>query len=320
MSASPAPSVSDDNHVNMSASTLSLASTAIGADAVFDKSEDLSASSSSCSSPASSYAATPIKAPKLNITKDHLAHLNSQFEHMDAMDVLRFALVLFPGLYQSTAFGLTGLVTMDMLSKIQKSNPLLPQTEVFFLDTLYHFDETYNLIDAVKTKYPNVKLHIFKPQNTETVADFEEVYGAKLYETVPDLYDWYAKVEPLDRAYATLGVSAVLTGRRRSQGGVRGSIPVIEFDEERGIVKINPLVSWDFKRVQAYIKDNEVPYNALLDRGYKSIGDWHSTSPVAEGEDERAGRWKGQNKTECGIHNRKSKYTQLVTPSSQVTV
>ncbi|KAL2886041.1 Phosphoadenosine phosphosulfate reductase [Ceratocystis lukuohia] len=315
MATSPAPSVSDDTHVTMSASTLSLASTAIGADVAFDKPEDLSVSS-----PSSTYSTAPTKAPKISLTKDHLAHLNTQFEGMDAMDILRFALIMFPGLYQSTAFGLTGLVTMDMLSKIQQSNPQLPRTEVFFLDTLYHFDETYNLIDAVKTKYPNVKLHIFKPDNTATVADFEAIYGAKLYETMPDLYDWYAKVEPLDRAYATLGVSAVLTGRRRSQGGSRGSIPVVEFDEERGIVKINPLASWDFKRVQNYIKDNGVPYNALLDRGYKSIGDWHSTSPVGEGEDERAGRWKGQNKTECGIHNRKSKYTQLVSAPSQITV
>jgi phosphoadenosine phosphosulfate reductase len=64
--------------------------------------------------------------------------------------------------------------------------------------------------------------------------------------------------------------------------------------------------------VNEYIKENNVPYNALLDRGYKSVGDWHSTSPVKEGEDERAGRWKGKSKTECGIHNNKSRYAQFV--------
>ncbi|KKA27592.1 hypothetical protein TD95_001446 [Thielaviopsis punctulata] len=308
MASSPS-SIPDETHVTMSMSTLSLASTAIGADLSLDKEKSSeSPSDSGRSSPTSS----PAAAPKIHLTPDHLAHLNAQFEHMSAEDVLRFSLALFPGLYQSTAFGLTGLVTMDMLAKIQAANPALPRPEVFFLDTLHHFRETYDLVAAVQAKYPSVKLHIFKPAGAATLADFEAIYGAKLYESVPDLYDWYAKVEPLDRAYATLGVAAVLTGRRRSQGGARGSLPVIEYDAERGIVKINPLASWDFKRVQAYIKDNGVPYNALLDRGYKSIGDWHSTSPVGEGEDERAGRWKGQAKTECGIHNAKSKYTQLV--------
>ncbi|CAI0655519.1 unnamed protein product, partial [Colletotrichum noveboracense] len=99
---------------------------------------------------------------------------------------------------------------------------------------------------------------------------------------------------------------------RRSQGGARDKIPIIEVDDERGVVKINPLVKWSFKQVQDYIKTHNVPYNDLLDRGYKSVGDWHSTAPVKEGEDERAGRWKGQQKTECGIHNKKSRYAQYL--------
>jgi phosphoadenosine phosphosulfate reductase len=104
----------------------------------------------------------------------------------------------------------------------------------------------------------------------------------------------------------------VLNGRRRSQGAARGSIPIIELDDERGIIKINPMATWSFKQVNEYIRENNVPYNALLDQGYKSIGDWHSTVPVKDGEDERAGRWKGQDKTECGIHNKKSRYAQLL--------
>jgi phosphoadenosine phosphosulfate reductase len=75
---------------------------------------------------------------------------------------------------------------------------------------------------------------------------------------------------------------------------------------------VNPLANWSFKQVQAYVKEHDVPYNELLDRGYKSVGDWHSTQPVAEGEDERAGRWKGQEKTECGIHNKRSRYAQYL--------
>jgi len=249
--------------------------------------------------------------PKVSLTAAHLQHLNDQLEKMHPMDILRFSKVLFPNLYQSTAFGLTGLVTLDMLSKIEKESPGSAPVDIIFLDTLYHFQETYDLVDRVKARYPNLRLHTFKPEGFETAADFEQTYG-KLYELSEEMYDWVAKVEPQQRAYDTLGVAAVLTGRRRSQGGQRNKMGVVEVDEERGIIKINPLVHWSFQQVHRYIKDCDVPYNELLDRGYKSIGDWHSTSPVGEGEDERAGRWKGRSKTECGIHNKKSQYAQFL--------
>ena len=253
--------------------------------------------------------------PQVSLTAAHVAHLNKQLETMHPKDILRLAKILFPNLYQSTAFGLTGLATIDMLSKLEKETPGSSPVHIIFLDTLYHFQETYDLVDRVKEKYPNLQLHTFKPEGFETAADFEETYG-KLYELSEEMYDWVAKVEPQQRAYDNLNVAAVLTGRRRSQGGQRDKMGVVEIDEERGIVKINPLVNWSFNQVQAYIKENQVPYNVLLDRGYKSIGDWHSTSPVAEGEDERAGRWKGSQKTECGIHNKKSRYAQFLEESA----
>ncbi|CAP68106.1 uncharacterized protein PODANS_1_19700 [Podospora anserina S mat+] len=256
--------------------------------------------------------------PAISLTPAHLKHLNQQLEHMHPMDILRFSKAFFPNLYQTTAFGLTGLVTIDMLAKIQKENPHSLPIDLIFLDTLYHFKETYELVDTVKERY-GLKMHVFKPLDVETVEEFESTYGEKLYEMSSELYDWVAKVEPQQRAYDELKVGAVLTGRRRSQGGQRGAIPVIELDEERGIIKINPLVTWTFKQVNDYIKENNVPYNALLDRGYKSVGDWHSTVPVAEGEDERAGRWKGQEKTECGIHNKKSRYAQWLNQTATAT-
>ncbi|KAL2259906.1 hypothetical protein VTK26DRAFT_6261 [Humicola hyalothermophila] len=247
--------------------------------------------------------------PPISLTQAHLNHLNKQLESLHPMDILRFCKIFFPNLYQSTAFGLTGLVTVDMLSKIDAESTNPQPIDLIFLDTLYHFQETYDLVERVKSRY-NVKIHVFKPADVETVEQFEELYGEKLYETSSELYDWIAKVEPQQRAYSELKVAAVLTGRRRSQGGQRGEIGVIELDEERGVVKINPLVNWTFSQVKDYIKEHDVPYNVLLDRGYKSVGDWHSTVPVGEGEDERAGRWKGQDKTECGIHNKQSRYAQ----------
>lgn len=76
-------------------------------------------------------------------------------------------------------------------------------------------------------------------------------------------------------------------------------------------------MDWTFSQVKSYIDENEIPYNVLLDQGYKSVGDWHSTSPVSETEDERAGRWKGRAKTECGIHNKKSRYAQFLSGELQ---
>jgi len=257
-----------------------------------------------------------VSLPRISLTQPHLKHLNKQLESLHPMDVLRFCKIFFPNLYQSTAFGLTGLVTVDMLSKLNAESPASPQpVDLIFLDTLYHFQETYDLVERVKERY-GVRVHVFKPADVDTVGEFEALYGEKLYDMSAELYDWIAKVEPLQRAYSELKVAAVLTGRRRSQGGQRGDINVIELDDERGVIKINPLANWSFAQVKAYVDEHKVPYNALLDRGYKSIGDWHSTVPVGEGEDERAGRWKGQAKTECGIHNKQSRYAQWLEKSA----
>ncbi|AEO65055.1 fca7aa10-af03-47b4-bd65-9b110eafe245 [Thermothielavioides terrestris] len=257
-----------------------------------------------------------VSLPRISLTQPHLQHLNKQLESLHPMDILRFCKIFFPNLYQSTAFGLTGLVTVDMLSKIDAESANPQPIDLIFLDTLYHFQETYDLVERVKSRY-NVRVHVFKPADVETVSQFEELYGEKLYETSSELYDWIAKVEPLQRAYSELKVAAVLTGRRRSQGGQRGDIKIIEVDDERGVIKINPLANWTFAQVKEYVTEHKVPYNALLDRGYKSVGDWHSTVPVGEDEDERAGRWKGQDKTECGIHNKQSRYAQWLKATAQ---
>lgn len=224
------------------------------------------------------------------------------------IEILKWCIMTLPGLYQTTAFGLTGLVTVDMLSKLE--GPLKHDIDLIFLDTLYHFDETYALVDRVRSRY-GTPVHVYKPAGCETADDFTRKHGDKLWDTNDELYDFVAKVEPADRAYAQLNVKAVLTGRRRSQGAQRGALDIVEVDEA-GLIKINPLANWSFAQVKAYVDANNVPYNELLDRGYKSVGDWHSTQPVAAGEDERAGRWKGKAKTECGIHNPKSRYAQFL--------
>ncbi|MCJ1431456.1 hypothetical protein MMC27_000809 [Xylographa pallens] len=247
--------------------------------------------------------------PDVFFTKPHLRFLNRQLQNLEPQDILRWCITTLPGLFQTTAFGLTGLVTLDMLSKMKIPRP--QQVDVMFLDTLHHFSETLAVVDRVRDRYPLVNIHVYKPAGISNSEQFAQQYGERLWETNDQLYDWAAKVEPAQRAYRELQVNAILTGRRRSQGGKRGDLDIVEIDEA-GLIKINPLANWSFQQVQDYIRANNVPYNDLLDQGYRSVGDWHSTQPVQAGEDERAGRWKGQQKTECGIHNPRSKFAQFL--------
>ncbi|TFY63143.1 hypothetical protein EVG20_g6443 [Dentipellis fragilis] len=243
---------------------------------------------------------TPPDLPKplpLPISQEDLDKINAYLRPLTPEEILRWAIDYLPGLYQTTAFGLTGLVAIDMLSKITKSPPPL-----IFLDTLYHFPETYELVEDVKTRY-GVPVHVYKPDGCNTVADFEKKHGERFWEKDEAHYDFVVKVEPARRAYEELGVKAVITGRRASQGAARASLQPLEVDST-GLVKLNPLFAWNFPLVEWYIKENNVPRNKLLDQGYKSVGDWHSTAKSGEGDaGERAGRWAGKaEKTECGLH------------------
>ncbi|KAJ3311481.1 hypothetical protein HDV04_003968 [Boothiomyces sp. JEL0838] len=232
-----------------------------------------------------------------------IAQLNVTLQEQSPQEILNWV-SKFDGVYQTTSFGLTGLVIMDMLAK---SGSLLP---VIFIDTLHSnlifnsdFQETYELIENVKSKY-SPTLHIYKPEGANTVKEFTEKYGQSLWKTDSAKYDYLVKAEPGRRANLELGAKIVLTGRRRSQGAERSQLPIIELDNSYSppLIKINPLAAWDYNQVWSYVKENNVPYNVLHDRGYKSIGDSHSTTPTAEGESERDGRWRGQEKTECGLH------------------
>ncbi|EGV63486.1 3'-phosphoadenylsulfate reductase [Yamadazyma tenuis] len=235
----------------------------------------------------------------IHITPEQLTHINQQLAQLTPQEIIRWSYITFPQLYQITAFGLTGLVTIDMISKMNL------EVDLVFIDTLFHFPQTLELVDKVEQKYGK-SVTVFKPNGFDTEKQFTDVHGS-LWETDDLKYDFLVKVEPLQRAYKQLNINAVLTGRRGSQGGDRSNLPFVEIDHEFNIIKINPFLTWKFDQVQQYVTENSVPYNELLNLGYKSVGDWHSTEPVADGEDERSGRWKGKAKTECGIHST-SKY------------
>jgi phosphoadenosine phosphosulfate reductase len=161
--------------------------------------------------------------------------------------------------------------------------------DVIELDTLVLFPETYATRDELVARY-DLKLKSFRPVDPID----------RLWETDPDRCCGIRKVEPLERALA--GYDAWITGIRREQSPSRQHAQKVEWSERYGVWKIQPLVDWNSKRVDAYLTVNEVPYNPLHDRGYPSIGCIHCTRPVAAGEDERAGRWAGSGKLECGIH------------------
>lgn len=124
----------------------------------------------------------------LPISEEKLDEINAHLNTLTPEKILEWAIDHIPGLYQTTAFGLTGLVAIDMLSKIALSAPPL-----IFIDTLYHFPETYELVEEVKTKY-NVPVHVYKPDGCNNVKEFEDKYGEKFWETDEDTYDYVVKV------------------------------------------------------------------------------------------------------------------------------
>ncbi|KAL7408803.1 putative Phosphoadenylyl-sulfate reductase thioredoxin [Mrakia frigida] len=266
-------------------------------------------------SSSSAQASTSTSLPPL-FTPTELAQINRDLAGKSPQEILTWAIdhIASGDLWQTTAFGLTGLASLAMISNISLAREETHLVPLIFLDTLYHFPSTLDLAQRASEKYL-ADLHVFKPAGSDgkekvNAAEFEAEFGEKLWEREEDVYDYLVKVEPSHRAYSQLNVRAVLTGRRRSQGSERAALPVVEIDST-GLIKINPLIEWSFKQVKDFIDAENVPYNALLDIGYKSIGDWHSTaapttsaSTATHSDDsERAGRWAGNKaKTECGLH------------------
>jgi phosphoadenosine phosphosulfate reductase len=164
------------------------------------------------------------------------------------------------------------------------------------LDTELFFKETYETRDRLVERYG---LTLIRPQ-VLSVAEQHAREGPNLWERDPDRCCRIRKVEPLERALAQF--DGWVSGIRREQALTRADAKRIEWSDRWDVWKIHPIVDWDAKRVQAYIHVNNIPYNPLHDGGYPSIGCVPCTRPVVRGEDERAGRWAGADKIECGIH------------------
>lgn len=213
-----------------------------------------------------------------------------ELETASALEILSWA---------SEHFGANWCVASSMADAVlpHLASTIQPGIDVIFLDTGYHFAETRGMADAVGAVLP-VTVKTITPR--QSVAEQDTEFGAKLHDRDPGACCAMRKVEPFARALSSY--SAWASGLRRADADSRASVKVIEWDSKRGMVKINPIASWSDDQVQRYIADNSILVNPLLSDGYGSIGCAPCTRRLKPGEDARAGRWAGSDKTECGLH------------------
>ena len=224
---------------------------------------------------------------------EELKAKSRELEGQSPEAILRFAFQRFPKIAISTAFGPEGCALVPMAAELK------PDLRVFTIDTDFLFPESVALREKFVEKY-RIRLEVLRGE--VSIEEQNRRFGARLFERDTDQCCALRKVEPTRRALE--GLDAWVAGLRRDQSKSRAAIDLLEsYDRDGGekLVKVNPLAAWTRKDTWDYLVAHEVPYNPLLDRGYKSIGCWPCTQPVAAGADERAGRWGGQ-KSECGIH------------------
>lgn len=215
-------------------------------------------------------------------SREELAAEAARLETASPSEVIRWAHERFgDGLVMAASF--QDCVLIDIATRVA---PALP---VIFLDTQYHFAETLWYVEEVRRRY-DLNLTVVEPlvePDNRWQRDVDDCCGVR-------------KVEPLNRALR--GRAAWMSGARRDEVASRADTPIVHWDERRGLVKVNPLATWTDLDVAGYIRDHDLPVHPLTEKGYPSIGCWPCTSPVAPGEDPRSGRWRGNDKTECGIN------------------
>jgi phosphoadenosine phosphosulfate reductase len=215
----------------------------------------------------------------------------AELEDATAQEALAWALETFqPRMYIACSFQKTSSVTVHMAHSID------PDARFFSLDTDVLFPETYETKDRLEERY-GINFHRYSSITLEQQAG---LYGDELWSRDPDSCCGIRKVEPMRSALAA--VDLWVSGIRRSDSQTRAGAPKFAWDKRFGLWKLNPLADWSEKQVWAYIHEHDIPYNELHDQGYPSIGCTHCTRKPAAGEDARAGRWAGLDKTECGLH------------------
>jgi phosphoadenosine phosphosulfate reductase len=230
--------------------------------------------------------------PPSEETLEWLQRQNILLETATAEEILSWAVETFsPRFTMATGLGPEGCVIISMLARID------PRVYVFNLDTGYQFRETLELRDRIAEKY-GIEINLQRPELS--VEAYEAANGGPVYKTNPDKCCADRKICVLRRVAAYFDAWA--TGIRRDQSPTRADTSVVRWDKKFGLVKISPLATWTKGDVWSRILRDGIPYNLLHDQGYPSIGCQPCTRAIMPGEDERAGRWTGTAKTECGLH------------------
>ncbi|CAN5563966.1 phosphoadenylyl-sulfate reductase [soil metagenome] len=220
-----------------------------------------------------------------------VAEVAAEVEEMSAAQAIAWGLEQFgQDLLFATSFQKTSSVVVDIASKADR------EARFFYLDTDLLFKETYATRDALASHY-GVS---FERYAGISLTEQETQHGSNLWRREPDACCGIRKVEPMKEALS--GARCWVAGLRRKDSQARAKTPKFAWDKRFGLWKLNPLADWSDVQVWNHIRENEVPYNELHDRGYPSIGCTHCTSRPGAGENARAGRWANLDKTECGIN------------------
>ena len=232
--------------------------------------------------------------------KDQIEALNQKYKTATAQELLSGFLSEFKGkIALSSSLGIEDQLLTHLVCNID------PSAKIFTLDTGRLFPETYDLIHRTNNKY-GIRMQVYFPE----AAQVEEMVNTKginlFYESIENRKECciIRKMVPLKRAF--VGLQVWICGLRREQSVTRKDIQPIEWDQDNGIIKLNPLIEWTETQVWDYIKANKIPYNPLHDKGFPSIGCQPCTRAIMKGEDIRAGRWWWENPDtkECGLHKR----------------
>jgi phosphoadenosine phosphosulfate reductase len=225
------------------------------------------------------------------LSKKQIAQLSDEFEAKTPQEILTWAIDEFwPQIAMSSSFQTQSMPLLHMASRIRRD------VLIFFLDTGYHFWDTLIFRERIASEwklnvldlYRDTRWDIFARQHTRTLPVED-----------PNLCCFLHKVQPMQKALKDL--KAWISGIRRDQTPTRAKARILELQED-GLLKINPLLNWTKADIDAYIKQYDLPVHPLLEKGYRSIGCAPCTIAVGQTDDERAGRWVGRGKTECGLH------------------
>ncbi|MBH0168018.1 phosphoadenylyl-sulfate reductase [Fictibacillus sp. 18YEL24] len=227
---------------------------------------------------------------------EKLPDFNHDNSTKGALDVLEWAYGTYgEDLVYACSFGIEGSVLVDLVSQVK------PDAQIVFLDTNLHFQETYDVIEAAKKRYPSLRIKLKTP--ALTLEEQAKKHSDALWNVDSNLCCTIRKVIPLEEELK--GVKAWLSGLRKEQSVARSNTEFVNRDERFKSIKICPLIHWTWKDIWRYAHKHDLPYNKLHDNGYPSIGCAPCTQAAINADDLRSGRWSGTGKLECGLHENK---------------